>query len=242
MKTNAILSSAALILAATLSVPAHCRAQDTVHGGNYQRGGDPLRSFNQTSTGPALSSTFSGSYGQGSMSVSHGAGDLIYISTSGNGKAGYRNGDLSWTDTVTINPNDPALWGTSGTAKFTYHLDGSMRLKTSADSIRDLVRQVAVLPPVKGVLRRNGGARSRGLEGCERIGHRLPGWRPLRIPNPERRRLRSTSATCSLSGRTTKPTSSYVARKSGTGRDGTIEHFHVTVSLMAVPVAPVRRP
>ena len=128
MKTKAILSSAALILAATLSVPAPCRAQDTVHGGNYQRGGDPLRSFNQTSTGAALSSTFFGAFGQGSMSVSHGAGDLLYISTSGGGKAGYRNGDLSWTDTVTINPNDPALLGTSGTAKFTYHLDGSINI------------------------------------------------------------------------------------------------------------------
>lgn len=36
---------------------------------------------------------------------------------------------------------------------------GSMRLKTSADSIRDLVRQVAVLPPVKGALRNNGSSR-----------------------------------------------------------------------------------
>lgn len=32
---------------------------------------------------------------------------------------------------------------------------GSMRAKTGADSIRALVRQVAVLPPVKGVLRRH---------------------------------------------------------------------------------------
>ena len=36
---------------------------------------------------------------------------------------------------------------------------GSMRLKTAADSIRDLVRQVAVLPPVKGALRHNGASR-----------------------------------------------------------------------------------
>jgi DNA-binding CsgD family transcriptional regulator len=33
---------------------------------------------------------------------------------------------------------------------------GSMRLKTGAESIRALVRQVAVLPPVKGALRHNG--------------------------------------------------------------------------------------
>ncbi|MEO8311967.1 MAG: helix-turn-helix transcriptional regulator, partial [Caldimonas sp.] len=32
---------------------------------------------------------------------------------------------------------------------------GSMRAKTGAESIRALVRQVAVLPPVKGVLRRH---------------------------------------------------------------------------------------
>ena len=36
---------------------------------------------------------------------------------------------------------------------------GSMRQKTGAESIRALVRQVAVLPPVKEVLRRNGVAR-----------------------------------------------------------------------------------
>lgn len=37
---------------------------------------------------------------------------------------------------------------------------GSMRLKTGAESIRALVRQVAVLPPVKGALRHNGSERS----------------------------------------------------------------------------------
>jgi DNA-binding CsgD family transcriptional regulator len=37
---------------------------------------------------------------------------------------------------------------------------GSMRLKTGAESIRALVRQVAVLPPVKGALRHNGAART----------------------------------------------------------------------------------
>ena len=36
---------------------------------------------------------------------------------------------------------------------------GSMRQKTGAESIRALVRQVAVLPPVKGALRQNGCAR-----------------------------------------------------------------------------------
>jgi DNA-binding CsgD family transcriptional regulator len=36
---------------------------------------------------------------------------------------------------------------------------GSMRQKTGAESIRALVRQVAVLPPVKGTLRHNGSAR-----------------------------------------------------------------------------------
>ena len=36
---------------------------------------------------------------------------------------------------------------------------GSMRIKTGAESIRALVRQVAVLPPVKGTLRNNGAAR-----------------------------------------------------------------------------------
>ena len=37
---------------------------------------------------------------------------------------------------------------------------GSMRQKTGAESIRALVRQVAVLPPVKGALRHNGAART----------------------------------------------------------------------------------
>jgi DNA-binding CsgD family transcriptional regulator len=37
---------------------------------------------------------------------------------------------------------------------------GSMRQKTGAESIRALVRQVAVLPPVKGALRHNGSDRS----------------------------------------------------------------------------------
>ena len=37
---------------------------------------------------------------------------------------------------------------------------GSLRLKTGAESIRALVSQVAVLPPVKGALRKNGAARS----------------------------------------------------------------------------------
>ena len=39
---------------------------------------------------------------------------------------------------------------------------GSMRLKTQAESIRALVQQVAVLPPVKGALRKNGAARTVG--------------------------------------------------------------------------------
>jgi DNA-binding CsgD family transcriptional regulator len=39
---------------------------------------------------------------------------------------------------------------------------GSLRQKTGAESIRALVRQVAVLPPVKGALRRNGSTRGHG--------------------------------------------------------------------------------
>jgi DNA-binding CsgD family transcriptional regulator len=39
---------------------------------------------------------------------------------------------------------------------------GSLRQKTGAESIRALVRQVAVLPPVKGALRKNGAMRSHG--------------------------------------------------------------------------------
>ncbi len=39
---------------------------------------------------------------------------------------------------------------------------GSLRQKTGAESIRALVRQVAVLPPVKGALRKNGATRSHG--------------------------------------------------------------------------------
>jgi DNA-binding CsgD family transcriptional regulator len=39
---------------------------------------------------------------------------------------------------------------------------GSMRQKTGAESIRALVRQIAVLPPVKGALRRNGATRNHG--------------------------------------------------------------------------------
>jgi DNA-binding CsgD family transcriptional regulator len=39
---------------------------------------------------------------------------------------------------------------------------GSMRQKTGAESIRALVRQVAVLPPVKGALGKNGATRSHG--------------------------------------------------------------------------------
>lgn len=39
---------------------------------------------------------------------------------------------------------------------------GSLRLKTGAESIRALVGQVAVLPPVKGALRKNGAARGIG--------------------------------------------------------------------------------
>jgi len=37
---------------------------------------------------------------------------------------------------------------------------GSMRQKTGAESIRALVRQVAILPPVKGTLRHNGAPRA----------------------------------------------------------------------------------
>lgn len=39
---------------------------------------------------------------------------------------------------------------------------GSMRQKTGAESIRALVRQIAVLPPVKGALRKNGATRGHG--------------------------------------------------------------------------------
>jgi DNA-binding CsgD family transcriptional regulator len=39
---------------------------------------------------------------------------------------------------------------------------GSMRQKTGAESIRALVRQIAVLPPVKGALRKNGSTRGHG--------------------------------------------------------------------------------
>jgi DNA-binding CsgD family transcriptional regulator len=51
---------------------------------------------------------------------------------------------------------------------------GSMRQKTGAESIRALVRQVAVLPPVKGALRHNGSAQSwfpmLRLAGCRAVG------------------------------------------------------------------------
>ena len=42
---------------------------------------------------------------------------------------------------------------------------GSLRLKTGAESIRALVGQVAVLPPVMGALRKNGASRADGMFG-----------------------------------------------------------------------------
>jgi len=38
---------------------------------------------------------------------------------------GYADGSGSWDDTITIQPDNPALLGTSGTAVFTYYLNGS---------------------------------------------------------------------------------------------------------------------
>ena len=128
MKTKAILSSASLILAATLSVPAPCRAADTIHAANFRRSLPSFFTFDQTSNGSSLSSSVSDPYGSGSTSVSHGAGTINDYSTSDGSQAGSHSGNLSWTDTVTINPTDLSLLGTNGTATFTYHLNGSINV------------------------------------------------------------------------------------------------------------------
>lgn len=135
MKTKAILSSAALILAAALSIPDPCRAADTIHGINTEIGGGPYGTFNQTSTGGSLSSSFTNAYGHADMSVSHGAGTINDHSIADGGTRGQNSGSLSWTDTVTINPSDSALLGTGGTAIFTYHLTGSMTVTGAPNTV-----------------------------------------------------------------------------------------------------------
>lgn len=130
MKTNAHSShprilACGIVAALATFLPAFCRA-DQLHLVVQVRGSDPNQTYNQFSSGGSMTKTFSGAYGSATGSVTYGSIDLEAHATADSTNFGWYADNASWDDTITINPTDPSLIGTTGVARFTYHLTGSV--------------------------------------------------------------------------------------------------------------------
>jgi hypothetical protein len=117
----------ATLLVLTLS-PAHSVFADQVQAGGIITGDDPGRSTNSVASSGTAAAGIAGNFGSSSFTASFGSlsANSSAIRTANGSKRGFTGGTAKWTDTFTIQPANPALAGTPGTAVITFHLSGTI--------------------------------------------------------------------------------------------------------------------
>jgi hypothetical protein len=101
---------------------------DQLQAGCTIIGSDPGRATNRiVASGTALAA-LAGNYGASSASASFGSlsVDSTAIRTGNGSLRGFTGAGAKWSDTFTIQPSNPALNGTPGTAVVTFHLSGKI--------------------------------------------------------------------------------------------------------------------
>lgn len=118
---------AGLAAAAGLLLPVNGWTQ-TLNTRINQLGSEPSYSHNQTGSGPTLSDSYQGPLSYKGTSVSFGSANLVFNGSlpAGSQSVIYSLCSGGWSDTVTINPTNPALNGTPATLRITYHATGSI--------------------------------------------------------------------------------------------------------------------
>lgn len=91
-------------------------------------GSDPGHIVSSTAPSGSVSASQAGSYGSISGSTAFGSASVnaTGIRVSNGSKRGYTASTAKWSDTFTIQPSNPALLGTPGTALLTFHVTGDI--------------------------------------------------------------------------------------------------------------------
>jgi hypothetical protein len=121
------------ILAAALLFPAHGRA-DQLNGSVGSAGNSDGNHFTLThdNSGGSIAGGYAGNYGSATLSISYGSVVISSHAFKDGTGTGYYGSGGSWVDTYTINPSNPALLGTPGTARFSYSFDGTYQAVNDA--------------------------------------------------------------------------------------------------------------
>jgi len=128
---------AILTLAAALLFPEQGRA-DQLNASVGSAGNSDGNHFTlaHITGGGSFAGGYSGNYGSATLSVSYGSIVVGSHAFRDNTGIGYYGSGGSWVDTITINPSNPALLGSPGTARFTYSFDGTYSaVNDSGDNI-----------------------------------------------------------------------------------------------------------
>jgi hypothetical protein len=101
---------------------------DQLQAGCTIIGSDPGRATNRFAADGTAFAALVGNFGSSSASASFGSlsVDSTAIRTANGSKRGFTGAGAKWSDTFTIQPSNPALNGTPGTALITFHLSGTI--------------------------------------------------------------------------------------------------------------------
>src|SRR5690349_6421713 len=99
---------------------------DQLQAGATIIGSDPGKTTNRVVATGTASAALAGNFGSASASASYGSLSVnaTGIRTANGSKRGFAGSGAKWSDTFTIQPSNPALNGTPGTALITFHLSG----------------------------------------------------------------------------------------------------------------------
>jgi hypothetical protein len=98
---------------------------DEIFLSGFVAGSDPFWLHRLTNNSGSLSMSHVGNWASLSASVAFGSVQLNLKAGTDASHSGYVTSQGHWTDTITINSDDPALLGSSGTVGLIFHLSGS---------------------------------------------------------------------------------------------------------------------
>jgi hypothetical protein len=114
-----------LLFTALASILPNVIFADEIYLTDLVLGSDPFWRQSLTNNSGSLSMSHVGNWSSLSASVAFGSVQLNLKAAASSTGAGYATCHGHWTDTITINSDDPALLGSSGTVQLIFHLSGS---------------------------------------------------------------------------------------------------------------------
>src|ERR1035437_9642069 len=114
-----------LLFTALAALQSNVIFADEIYLQGFVAGSDPFWLHRLTNYSGSLSLSHVGNWASLSGSVAFGSVQLNLKAGADSTGAGYVTSQGHWTDTITINSDDPALLGSSGTAQLIFHLSGS---------------------------------------------------------------------------------------------------------------------